>query len=216
MDVEVPDIDNALRSKIELTIRKPAEIPAPEKKPEARLEVPPHLSLDDHGDVMSHPAEVVVEVEPEPPAPAIAVEVAPVAAPGPVAPPAEPALQASTAPIAVEEPAVVASSMPQHKVVGMPQFVPGGLLAMGLCVYALDIYVVSVGILTGALAWGISILASLLMVYAVIRYLPMLTRGRKKDENETILCPVCHEIVSDSDSKCPSCGVRFRETPSRE
>ena len=216
MNVEVPDIDNALRSKIELTIRKPAEMPAPEKKPGVRLEVPPHLSLDDQGDVMSQPAEVAVEAEPEPPAPAIAVEAAPVAAPEPVAIPAEPAPQVSTAPIAVEEPAVAASSLPQHKVVGMPQFVPGGLLAMGLCVYALDIYVVSAGILTGVLAWGISILASLLMVYAVIRYLPMITRGRKKGENETILCPVCHEIVSDSDSKCPSCGVRFRETLSRE
>ena len=216
MDVEVPGIDNALRSKIELTIKKPSEMPAPEKKPEVRLEVPPHLSLDDHGDVMSQPAEVAVEAEPEPPVPAVAVEAVPVAVPEPVAIPAEPAPQAPAAPIAVEEPTVAPSSIPQHKVVGMPQFVPGGLLAMGLCVYVLDIYVVSAGILTGAMAWGISILASLLMVYAVIRYLPMITRGRKKDENETILCPVCHEIVSDSDTKCPSCGVRFRETPSRE
>lgn len=87
---------------------------------------------------------------------------------------------------------------------------------MGIGVYVLDIYVVSAGILTGALAWGVSIVASALMVYAVIRYLPMVTRGKRKDEDEAVLCPVCHEVVTDSDNKCPSCGVRFRKAPSKE
>lgn len=214
-EVEVSDLDAATRSRIELTMKKPADIPAPERKPEPRLEVPPHLSLDDHGDVLSQPAaEAISEAEAEP-APAIAEEAAPAVTAEPVVP-AEIAPEAPIAPAAVEEPVVAAVSMPPRKFASMPQFVPGGLLVMGLGVYVLDIYVVSAGILTGALAWGISILASLLMVYAVIRFLPMITKGKRKGEDEAVLCPVCHEIVSDSDSKCPSCGVSFREAPSRE
>jgi hypothetical protein len=213
-EVEVTDLDNATRSRIELTMKKPACMPVPERKSEARLEVPPHLSLDDHGDVLSQPAVgPVAEAEPEP-APMITEGATPVEAPAPIAA-AETVPEAPAAPTTVEEPAMVASGVPQHRVTSMPQFVPGGLLAMGLGVYALDIYVISAGILNGALAWGISILASLLMVYAVIRYLPMITRGKRK-EDEAVLCPVCHEMVSDNDSKCPSCGVRFKEAPSRE
>lgn len=214
-EVEVSDIDATVRSRIELTMKSPAQMPAAEKKAEIHLDMPPHLSLDDHGDVLSHPAEeVAVEAESELVHETV-VESVPMAEHEAIVP-QEVAPVISSELVAEEEPIVAASSVPQHKVISMPQFVPGGLLALGLGVYALDIYVISAGILTGALAWGVSILASLLMVYAVIRYLPMITRGKRKDEEEAVLCPVCHEMVSEADSKCPSCGVRFRETPSRE
>lgn len=214
-EVEVTDMDATLRSRIELTMKNPAQMPVAEKKAEVQLDMPPHLSLDDHGDVLPHPVEeIMVGAEPEP-APQIVEEVIPAAEPEAMVI-EEAAPETIAEPVAAEEPAVVASNVPRTKVTGMPQFVPGGLLAMGLGVYVLDIYVISAGILTGGLAWGVSILASLLMVYAVIRYLPMVTRGKKKDAEEAVLCPVCHEMVSDEDSKCPSCGVRFRETPSRE
>ncbi len=216
-EVEVTDMDTTVRSRIELTIRNPSQMPVVEKKPQVQLEMPPHLSLDDHGDVLSPPTEeAVAEAEPEP-APQVVEEAVPAIEPEVVVTePAAPEVPAE--PVTVEEPAPVAtvSSVPRMKVTSMPQFVPGGLLAMGLGVYVLDIYVISAGILTGGLAWGVSILASLLMVYAVIRYLPMITRGKRKEEDEAVLCPVCHEMVSDKDSKCPSCGVRFREAPSRE
>jgi hypothetical protein len=210
-EVEVADIDSSIRSRIELTMRRPSDMPVLEKKTEVRLEVPPHLSLDDQGDIISQTTtETMAESEIET-VPVAIEETVPIAVIEPLAepkivtePPAEPE--------PMEIPAVAA---PPHRVTSMPQFVPGGLLAMGVGVYALDIYVISAGILTGGLAWGVSILASILMVYAVIRYLPMITRGKKR-EDEAVLCPVCHEMVSDRDSKCPSCGVHFRENPSRE
>jgi hypothetical protein len=86
---------------------------------------------------------------------------------------------------------------------------------MGLAVYVLNIYVIAAGILQGTVAWGLAIVGSLLMVYAVIRYLPMLV-GSKDEEDEAVLCPVCHEQVTDEDPRCPSCGVRFKETATRE
>lgn len=214
-EAEVFDMDTAVKSRIELTMKNPADIPIVEKKAEADLEMPPHLSLDDNGDVISHPVEEIVkeeEPQPEPqPEAQVVEEIVTVEEPEPVTEQAIP--EVPVQPEVVEEPVVAVSSMPRPKVTSMPQFVPGGLLAMGLGVYALDIYVVSAGILTGGTAWAISILASLLMVYAVIRYLPMITRGKKE---EAVLCPVCHEMVSEKDSRCPSCGVRFREAPSRE
>jgi RNA polymerase subunit RPABC4/transcription elongation factor Spt4 len=210
-EVEVPEIDTTTRSRIELTMKRPAEMPVAEKRVEARLDVPPHLTLDDHGDVLSQStSEMMVASEPES-VPETIDDAAPAAFPE-----ASPATEASPEVPAVPIPVEEASSVPRHMVTNMPQFIPGGLLALGLGVYALDIYVISAGILAGGLAWGVSILASLLMVYAVIRFLPMVTRGKKKDGEEAVLCPVCHEMVSDNDSKCPSCGVRFREAPSRE
>lgn len=213
-DVEASDIDTSVRSRIELTMKKPAEMPIVEKSIQARLEFPPDLSLDDHGDVISQPAGgSVPDAVPEP-IPEVSDENAPAVVaepiPGPEASIEPPMVPAE--PVRREE---AVKSVPL-RTVRMPQFVPGGLLAMGIGVYVLDIYVISARILTGSLAWGVSILASALMVYAVIRYLPMVTRGKRKEEDETILCPVCHEVVTDSDSKCPSCGVRFREAPSRE
>ncbi|MDW5563700.1 MAG: hypothetical protein SA339_10780 [Methanomassiliicoccus sp.] len=213
-DVEVSNIDSSLRSRIELTMKKPSDMPVTERKPEAGLEVPPHLSLEDGGDVMAQPTtEVMVETGAESTAPPAIQEIVSVPLPEDVASP-ESATEPTASAVVREE--SIVTPMPQRRVTSMPQFVPGGLLTMGLGVYALDIYVISAGILTGGLAWGVSALASILMVYAVIRYLPMITKGKRKNEDEAILCPVCHEMVSDHDSKCPSCGVRFRDTPSRE
>ncbi|MBI0584046.1 MAG: hypothetical protein ISF22_07445 [Methanomassiliicoccus sp.] len=211
--IEPVTMDTTTRSKIEMTMKKPSEMPVAEKKPDKRLEVPPHLSLEDRGDVLAQATEVMMaETEAETFTP---VEESTVDLDQPMAveehevlsPPAE-VVEASPAP--------AAHGITLQSVTRMPQFVPAGLLSMGLAVYVLDIYVVSMGILNGALAWGVSIIASLLMAYAVIRYLPMLMRGKKGKEDEAILCPVCHELVSDEEAKCPSCGVKFKDAPSRE
>ncbi len=214
-DVELSDMDTSVRSRIELTMKRPAEMPVAEKSIETRLELPPDLSLEDRGDDIVHAA---VDSSPDTPpetVPEMTEAEAPAAAPQPALvqdDPIRPPMEASAEPV---KPGEAVRRLPL-RTVRTPQFVPGGLLAMGIGVYVLDIYVVSAGILTGALAWGVSIVASALMVYAVIRYLPMVTRGKRKDEDEAVLCPVCHEVVTDSDNKCPSCGVRFRKAPSKE
>ena len=213
-DVELSDMDTSVRSRIELTMKRPAEMPVAEKSIETRLELPPDLCLEDRGDDIVHAA---VDSSPDTPpetVPEMTEAEAPAAAPQPALvqdDPIRPPMEASAEPVKPGR----QWRLPL-RTVRTPQFVPGGLLAMGIGVYVLDIYVVSAGILTGALAWGVSIVASALMVYAVIRYLPMVTRGKRKDEDEAVLCPVCHEVVTDSDNKCPSCGVRFRKAPSKE
>jgi hypothetical protein len=210
-EVAPNDMDSATRSKIEMTMKKPTEIPVKVLKPERRLELPSHLTLDDHGDVMGIPtAEVVVEAEVD-------------ALPLPVEEPSIPVVVPITMPEVASdidvatEPEEIAEqrSTFMPKLGKMPQLVPAILLGMGLAVYVLNIYVISAGILQGAVAWGLAIVGALLMVYAVIRYLPMLV-GSRDEEDEAVLCPVCHELVTDADPRCPSCGVRFKESATRE
>jgi hypothetical protein len=212
-EVAPNDLDVATRSKIEMTIKKPTEIPVKVLKPERRLELPSHLTLDDHGDVIGIPtAEVVVEVEAEVDVLPLPVDETSIPAVVPIpTPEAVPAIEVAPEPEDISE----ERSTLMPKLGKMPQLIPALLLGMGLAVYVLNIYVISAGILQGAVAWGLAIVGALLMVYAVIRYLPMLV-GSRDEEDEAVLCPVCHELVTDADPRCPSCGVRFKESAIQE
>lgn len=205
------DIDSVTRSKIEMTMKKPSDIPVKEVKADKGLDVAPQLALEDHGDVMAVPvASEIAETELEPLP--LSGEETSLAVEETAAPQVEVATEQMSMPVDEDEEEEAVHS---SRLSSLPHLIPAALLAMGLAVYVLDIYVISSGILSGAVAWGLSIVASLLMVYAVIRYLPMLV-GHRDDENEAVLCPVCHELVSDEDPRCPSCGVRFKESVAGE
>jgi hypothetical protein len=207
-EVEVTDIDKSTRSKIELTMKRPTDMAPREKKPEKQLEVPAHLTLEDQGDVETKNTDEpipVVEVESTtyPESEAAEKIMAPILEPQPeaVAPP-----QVEDAPsVKVETP---------NKTTNMPLLLTISLVVAGLAMYAADLYLTMTHALGRIEGWEIAIAASALLAFAIMRLLPMLKKGA--GEEELVLCPVCHEVVTEAAIKCPSCGVKFKETSSRE
>lgn len=206
-EVGTIDMDTSTMSKIELTMKRPADIPVKERRPEPEpVTETALLSAEDQGDVLSQAAtETVMEVAPESTVKEETMTVAAVS---------------EVAPIKRSEPSVRSQSRSHEKVVSMsgllqsPYFVPGGSLGAGVVAYAADMaFVASQGVGT-VIGWGIAILASGLMAYGVIRLLPLIRHQSKGPE--TLLCPVCHEVVTEKDAKCPSCGVRFRTSSAKE
>ncbi len=208
-EVEVTSIDRSTRSKIELTMKKPADVPPKERKPEKQLEVSDHLTLEDQGDVVAQTtAETCAETETEP---ALYQEsdIAEAVVSLTINSSSEP-----LTPAKVDETPHVGIST-HHKAFDMPMITFMSLIGTGLSLYVVDLYMTTSQTLGRELGWGIAIVASALIAFAVMRLLPLLKKGGSEEE-ELVLCPVCHEVVTEQDNKCPSCGVKFKETSSRE
>lgn len=208
-EVEVTNIDRSTRSKIELTMKRPVDVPTKERKPEKQLEVPAHLTLEDHGDVAS---ETITDTYPEAevePAPYLESDAAVALMASTVDSRSEPMTSAKV------EDAPKAEVSAQVKTIDLPLLISISLLGAGLAMYAVDIFLTMTHTLDRVLGWGIAIAASALIAFAVMRLLPKLKKIGKEEE-ELVLCPVCHEVVTEATVKCPSCGVKFKETSSRE
>lgn len=83
--------------------------------------------------------------------------------------------------------------------------IPIALLAAGAVIYITAILISpAMGKVAG---WALAIIGALLITLAVGRWL-----GRRKKiekDDELVICSKCHEVVSDAESKCPSCGAMF-------
>jgi hypothetical protein len=208
-EVEVTTIDRSTRSKIELTMKKPADVPPKERKSDKQLEVPAHLTLEDHGDVA---AQTMSEDYP------MAEDGSAAHLESDAAESLMSAAMGSRGEVAASEKAgdVAAVTTPAHGVsANMPLLISTSTVGTGLAMYAIDIYLTTSQTLGRAVGWGIAIAASAVLAFGVMRLLPLLKR-KGTGEEELILCPVCHEVVTETTMKCPSCGVKFKETSLRE
>jgi hypothetical protein len=208
-DVEVTNIDRSTRSKIELTMKKPADVPPKERKPEKQLEVPVHLTLEDHGDVVAEPAaEAFPEVEEAEPSP-MESEVAAM-----VFSPAMEARSEPSTPTKLEE-APVIHAQATGRTYDRSLMIAVSMVGLGIILYAADLFLTISNTIGRVEGWGIAIVASALIAFALMKVIPRLRNKEAKGE-ELVLCPVCHEVVSEADTNCPSCGVKFKETSLRE
>ena len=215
-DVDISEIDRPTRSRIELTIKKPTPVPIRESRPEKQLDVPVPLTLDDQGDIMAqseavpHP-EVLEERIVAAPAAFPEIEVA-----AQVLTPAREARVEVTPPAKVgdllmERPAVAAEIKTADKARTMTY----AMMGVGLAMYIGDLSLTAAQVVGRLVGWGLIIIASALISLAIIRLLPA-PSGKDVDEEELVLCPVCHEVVTDQEARCPSCGVKFEDTGTRK
>ena len=78
------------------------------------------------------------------------------------------------------------------------------LLVAGIAVYMGAILISPA---TGkAVGWVLAIIGAALITLAAGR---LLASKKSSGDDELILCSNCHEVVSDADHDCPSCGARF-------
>lgn len=209
-EVAPVDIDTSTMSKIELTMRRPADIPARERKPEPPVE-PAQVTAQDHGDVLAQPVAEVHSVAG--PTVETMTEVAVKEEAQAVAPPA--GVTASVGPEVRTPPHSTVKD--ENKLTDLLQsryLLPGGMVTAGLAAYAVGMLMVTSQMVGTVVGWGIAAPASGLMAYGVMRLAPLLKHNGR--ERETVLCPVCHEVVGDVDPRCPSCGVKFKESSTKE
>jgi hypothetical protein len=205
-DLDDHRMDEKTRSKIELTMNKPTASPVREQKPEGELEVPPHLTLEDHGDVLQAATAEAMPV-PEPsielpvPEPTILVKEPTTIAAAPVHEPITE--KAAKVPASSEVAATPAEKTARGKYIQ-----PAALLAGGVILYGVDIFLTTSGSLSRPVGWAVAIVASLLLVVAVMKIWPLLKIGTSDDE--VVLCPKCHEEVTENVTECPSCGANFK------
>mgnify|MGYP005834257197 CR=1 FL=1 len=215
-DISAPAIDRKIATKIEMTIKRPSEMPARPRKPEKQLEVSPSLELAEEDEVAALPTPVVEE----PPAvEEIAVETVP--EPLPTAP-AEPDAEEIVAEAPREEesgPSPAVEVLPEVSVVEkrsipIPMIITAGLLVVGGSSYLSALALGASHSIGKELGWVLTIVGSVLLALAARRLYAL--RGVPKKDDEVVLCPICHEVVSEKDAKCPACGVKFKENPIRE
>lgn len=205
-EVGTMDMDTSMRSKIELTIKRPAEIPVKERRPEPEPVAEPLNAPQDHGDVLTQTAPLpVVGAPPE----MVAMDEGGTVT---VAEEVKPMNDDQQVPRTLGLSRLKVGSAPEA--FHTPYAVPGVVLGAGALVYAVDMLLVAYQGIGSVLGWGIAIPASGLMAYGVMRLLPVVRRLSR--ERETLLCPVCHQAVTEKDAKCPSCGVRFQTSSSKE
>ncbi len=208
-EVATVDMDTSTMSKIELTMRRPAEIPVKERKPEPPAE-PVHITAQDHGDVIAQPVAEVHTVA-EPVVEAVTEAAVKEEAPVEVTSPAATAIAAPSGEAHVHSQVKEESGLTD--LLHSRYVLPGGMVTAGLAAYAAGMLMVSSQMVGTMVGWGIAVPASGLMAYGIMRLAPMLKRNI--GERETVLCPVCHEVVGDKDARCPSCGVRFQESSAK-
>lgn len=80
-----------------------------------------------------------------------------------------------------------------------------GLLATGAVIYIAALLVSpGMGKMVG---WALAIIGALLITLAAGRWLARRRNG--KNDDELFICSKCHEVISDADDRCPSCGAVF-------
>lgn len=85
-----------------------------------------------------------------------------------------------------------------------------------LDVFVIAILLTGIAIYIGALlvspalgkaaGWVLAIIGAVLITIAVGKLLSLKGKG---EDDEIVLCSNCHEVVSDADCDCPSCGAKF-------
>jgi RNA polymerase subunit RPABC4/transcription elongation factor Spt4 len=189
-------LDKKVESKIEMTIKRPSDIPLREKKTESNLTIPQYQEREgDTGETVALPIfqeQSLAEEQTELP-----VETS--ITTSPVTPGIEAELDTET------ESTPVASSITK---LGSPTTI--GLLATGAVVYLATLAMAALHSIGTVEGWCLAVLGAFFLVAGVGSFLSK--RHRTMDEDEVILCPKCHEVVSEKDQSCPSCGAKF--TPS--
>ncbi|MCU0861633.1 MAG: hypothetical protein MUE65_04875, partial [Methanomassiliicoccales archaeon] len=92
-------------------------------------------------------------------------------------------------------------------------------LVAGVSVYLITLALYSLSYLDVALGWALAIVGALLLTIGVSTVydskVPKTSRHEptigKMDHagDEVVICPRCHEEVSETDARCPSCGAAF-------
>jgi len=219
-DIAAAPLDKKLASKIEMTIKRPSDIPVRAPRPPAQ-EQPSPKAEEPREDAPTIAPEQEPELAEEP-EPAPAEEPAPESVPLPEPEPAaaepetpEPQPAAVTPPAVeaapVEAPPAPLPSPPKAEGIPKPLVITVALLGTGLALYiAALILAADIGKAAG---WGLTIVGALLIALSVRRVFVL---RRKAETDEVVLCPNCHEVVTDHDPGCPSCGIKFSTPFSKE
>ncbi len=148
-------------------------------------------------------------------------------APGPVhePPKVEPAVAVAESPVndlrsdqMIEARTEKAVALPLREGLGMP----AGLMGGGVVVYAVALTAYSNAAVGMYIGWGLAIFGALVFTVGANWFFTRKARARTREEpmigannadsNEVMICPKCNELVDQSVSSCPSCGVRFDRT----
>lgn len=215
-DMDAPPLDRHVASKIEMTIKRPSELPVREPLPSSPEENVPETEERSEADVSetspeARPVEDAAPAAlPEAPAPEEPEETSPaVELPVEETPsPAEPtSASAPAASPAMAEPSPAAEPVRAGtEERGLPRstVITFSMLGVGVALYiAALVLAADLGKVAG---WGLTIVGALLIALSARRLFALY---KKKEGDEIILCPNCHEVVSDRDPGCPSCGAKF-------
>lgn len=92
-------------------------------------------------------------------------------------------------------------------------------IGVGAVIYAITLALYSMAQLSVAMGWSIAIVGAIMITIGAsfiydkrmaARNVPDPIIGRNtRAGDEVIICPRCHEEVSESDERCPSCGAAF-------
>jgi len=92
-------------------------------------------------------------------------------------------------------------------------------LGAGAVVYAVTLALYSASYLSVPLGWGLAIAGAVLLTVGVSHFYDTRIGSKGYGEpligkmshsgDEVVICPRCHEEVSEGDSRCPSCGAAF-------
>lgn len=92
-------------------------------------------------------------------------------------------------------------------------------LGAGAAIYVVTLLLYSMAFLSVPLGWGMAIAGALMITLGVSHVYDMRVEHKAPGEpiigkmkhagDEVVICPRCHEEVSESDSRCPSCGAAF-------
>jgi hypothetical protein len=89
----------------------------------------------------------------------------------------------------------------------------------GAGIYVITLVLYASSYLSVALGWGLAIAGALLITFGVSHIYDSRVEHNSPSEpiigdmrhagDEIVICPRCHEEVSESDARCPSCGAAF-------
>jgi len=221
VETPVPDLDRHTAARVEMTIKRPLDIKVPEpqpadepemvQEPEEEAETIEEPIFEEPEDVQDIPAEAPEaaedEIEPE-----SAHEMA-----EPVLEPAEEeaaieAVAPIMQPTKVELERKASFTLAKEGPFANPLVIPVGLIIAGIVIY-ITALAVAPG-LGKAVGWSLAIVGAALITLAVQRFIMIRRNG--PDGEEIVLCPNCHEVVTDHAPGCPSCGARFTKPIAKE
>lgn len=232
----VHEMDQGTIGRIELSIKKPEEIhvrptakpmkevaqesvDAPAIEPEIGDEIEIGTEETDPSEVMDHAENEVVPAEEvtSPPEEMVPTEVEVASESIEEAPainedlpeivPEMPIVAPSNDDIKVPTPAAPSEEAERRSESGTQELdmVSIALLAAGAVIYIAAILISpAMGKVAG---WALAIIGALLITLAAGRWLGR--RRKIEKDDEVVICSKCHEVVSDAESECPSCGAMF-------
>ncbi|MDD1755739.1 MAG: hypothetical protein LUQ39_02745 [Methanomassiliicoccales archaeon] len=92
-------------------------------------------------------------------------------------------------------------------------------LVAGIAIYVVTIALYAMSYLDVVVGWGLAIAGALLITFGVSHIYDSKVEHKAPGEpmigdmrhagDEIVICPRCHEEVSEGDARCPSCGAAF-------